>query len=208
MNEQTGQQKDLRYLQLLSRQYPNVQAASSEIINLQAILNLPKGTEHFMSDLHGEYEAFLHIMNNASGAVREKVDILFQNMVTSEERAQLATLIYYPEEKLEEIASQVEDINEWHKITLNRLIEICRLASSKYTRSKVRKALPKEYAYIIDITKKNITKTSSRRSLPPTRPKILSSTCAGSSKSWWWTICTSSVISSTAARARTLSWIR
>ncbi len=150
MNEQTGQQKDLRYLQLLSRQYPNVQAASSEIINLQAILNLPKGTEHFMSDLHGEYEAFLHIMNNASGAVREKVDILFQNMVTSEERAQLATLIYYPEEKLEEIASQVEDINEWHKITLNRLIEICRLASSKYTRSKVRKALPKEYAYIID----------------------------------------------------------
>ena len=150
MNEQTGQQKDLRYLQLLSRQYPNVQAASSEIINLQAILNLPKGTEHFMSDLHGEYEAFLHIMNNASGAVREKVDILFQNMVTSEERAQLATLIYYPEEKLEEIASQVEDINEGHKITLNRLIEICRLASSKYTRSKVRKALPKEYAYIID----------------------------------------------------------
>ncbi len=150
MNEQTSQQKDLRYLQLLARQYPNVQAASSEIINLQAILNLPKGTEHFMSDLHGEYEAFLHIMNNASGAVREKVDILFQNMVTSEERAQLATLIYYPEEKLEEIAAQVEDINEWYKITLNRLIEICRLASSKYTRSKVRKALPKDYAYIID----------------------------------------------------------
>ncbi len=149
--EHTEQQaNDLRYLELLSRQYPTVQAASTEIINLQAILNLPKGTEHFMSDLHGEYEAFLHILNNCSGAVREKVDILFANSVSKEERARLATLIYYPEEKLEEIHEAVKDLNEWYKITLNQLIEICRLVSSKYTRSKVRKALPKDYGYIID----------------------------------------------------------
>ena len=144
MNEQTGQQKDLRYLQLLSRQYPNVQAASSEIINLQAILNLPKGTEHFMSDLHGEYEAFLHIMNNASGAVREKVDILFQNMVTSEERAQLATLIYYPELKLKQVQKQEPNLEDWYRVTIYRLIRICKAASSKYTRSKVRKSLPQD----------------------------------------------------------------
>lgn len=139
-----------RYLQMLARQYPTVQAASTEIINLQAILNLPKGTEHFMSDLHGEYEAFLHILNNASGAVREKVDILFENSVPKDARDQLATLIYYPEEKLEEVRGTVSDMTEWYKITLNRLLEICRLVSSKYTRSKVRKALPKDYAYIID----------------------------------------------------------
>ncbi|WP_243007250.1 MULTISPECIES: fructose-1,6-bisphosphatase [Anaerotruncus] len=139
-----------RYLQMLARQYPTVQAASTEIINLQAILNLPKGTEHFMSDLHGEYEAFLHILNNASGAVREKVDILFENSVPKDARDQLATLIYYPEEKLEEVRGTVSDLTEWYKITLNRLLEICRLVSSKYTRSKVRKALPKDYAYIID----------------------------------------------------------
>ncbi|MEG2769901.1 MAG: fructose-bisphosphatase class III, partial [Oscillospiraceae bacterium] len=145
--------KNLRFLQMLARQYPTVQAASSEIINLQAILNLPKGTEHFMSDLHGEYEAFLHILNNASGAVREKVDMIFEHTVPREERAHLATLIYYPSEKLAEIKEQktnVDDLNEWYKITLNRLIEICRLVSSKYTRSKVRKSLPKDYAYIID----------------------------------------------------------
>lgn len=141
---------DLRYLEMLSHQYPTVQAASTEIINLQAILNLPKGTEHFMSDLHGEYEAFLHILNNCSGAVREKVDILFENSISKEERAKLATLIYYPKEKLEEMRDTVEDLNEWYKLTLNRLIEICRLVSSKYTRSKVRKALPKHYGYIID----------------------------------------------------------
>ncbi|MEG0017354.1 MAG: fructose-bisphosphatase class III, partial [Hydrogenoanaerobacterium sp.] len=112
--------KNLRLLQMLARQYPTVQAASSEIINLQAILNLPKGTEHFMSDLHGEYEAFLHILNNASGAVREKVDILYENSVPREERAQLATLIYYPAEKLEEIKeikTNSDDLNEWYKIT-------------------------------------------------------------------------------------------
>lgn len=142
--------RDLKYLKMLSHQYPNIQAASTEIINLQAILNLPKGTEHFMSDLHGEYEAFLHIRNNASGVIREKVDLLFSNTISSEERAVLSTLIYYPEEKLKEINDTKKDINEWYRITLNRLLEICRLVSSKYTRSKVRKALPPDFAYIID----------------------------------------------------------
>ena len=140
----------LRYLQMLSRQYPTVQAASSEIINLQAILNLPKGTEHFISDVHGEYEAFLHIMNSASGVVREKVDELFSSSVSKAERDQLATLIYYPEEKLAQVAKETEDMEEWYRITLHRLIDICRMVTSKYTRSKVRKAMPKEYAYIID----------------------------------------------------------
>ena len=141
---------DLRYLQMLARQYPTVQAASSEIINLQTILNLPKGTEHFISDVHGEYEAFLHILNSASGVVREKVDALFATSVSKADRDQLATLIYYPEEKLSEVAAHTEDLEEWYRITLHRLIDICRLVTSKYTRSKVRKALPKEYAYIID----------------------------------------------------------
>ena len=140
----------LRYLQMLSRQYPTVQAASSEIINLQAILNLPKGTEHFISDVHGEYEAFLHIMNSASGVVREKVDELFSSSVSKAERDQLATLIYYPEEKLAQVARETKDMEEWYRITLHRLIDICRMVTSKYTRSKVRKAMPKEYAYIID----------------------------------------------------------
>lgn len=140
----------LRYLQMLSRQYPTVQAASSEIINLQTILNLPKGTEHFISDVHGEYEAFLHILNSASGVVREKVDELYATSISRADRDQLATLIYYPKEKLEMVARETEDMEEWYRITLHRLIDVCRLAASKYTRSKVRKALPKEYSYIID----------------------------------------------------------
>ena len=149
---QSRRAPDLRYLQMLSRQYPTVQAASTEIINLQAILNLPKGTEHFISDVHGEYEAFLHILNSASGAVREKVDELFSTSVSKAERDQLATLIYYPAEKLEELSGELEEeeLEEWYRITLHRLVDICRLVTSKYTRSKVRKAMPKEYAYIID----------------------------------------------------------
>lgn len=142
--------KNLRYLQMLSRQYPTVQAASSEIINLQAILNLPKGTEHFISDIHGEYDAFLHIMNSASGVVREKVDELFVSSVSKADRDELATLIYYPEEKLAQVTRVVDDMEEWYRITLHRLIDVCRLVTSKYTRSKVRKAMPPEYAYIID----------------------------------------------------------
>lgn len=140
----------LRYLQMLSHQYPTVQAASSEIINLRAILNLPKGTEHFISDIHGEYEAFLHILNSASGVVREKVDELFAASVSKADRDQLVTLIYYPAEKLEEVAKDNDDMEEWYRITLHRLVDVCRLVTSKYTRSKVRKAMPKEYAYIID----------------------------------------------------------
>ena len=142
--------EDLHYLKMLARQYPTVQAASSEIINLQAILNLPKGTEHFISDVHGEYEAFLHILNSASGVVREKLDDLYSTSVSRADLDELATLIYYPKEKLEEIERETEDMREWYRITFHRLIEVCRLVSSKYTRSKVRKAMPKEYAYIID----------------------------------------------------------
>ena len=141
---------DLHYLKMLSRQYPTVQAASTEIINLRAILNLPKGTEHFISDVHGEFEAFQHILNSASGVVREKIDDLLGSTVPRSDRDQLATLIYYPEEKLEEIEREAEDMREWYRITFHRLIDLCCLVSAKYTRSKVRKAMPKEYAYIIE----------------------------------------------------------
>ena len=150
MHKQTFTAEELRYLKLLAREYPTVQAASTEIINLQAILNLPKGTEHFISDIHGEYEAFLHILNSCSGVIKEKIDDVFAASIPKGERDQLATLIYYPREKLELIARQEADPDEWYRITLHRLIEVCRLVSSKYTRSKVRKALPKDYAYIID----------------------------------------------------------
>lgn len=140
----------LDYLKLLARQYPNVQSACTEIINLRAIQNLPKGTEHFLSDVHGEYEAFQHILNSASGVVREKIDELLGSTVPRSDRDQMATLIYYPEEKLEEIERETEDMREWYRITFHRLIDLCCLVSAKYTRSKVRKAMPPEYAYIID----------------------------------------------------------
>ncbi len=143
----TAQQQ---YLELLSTQYPTIQAACTEIINLRAILNLPKGTEHFVSDIHGEDEAFCHILNNASGVIREKVDILYAKTVDSKGRTELCTLIYYPELKIKDIQQEAEDMREWYMITLYRLIEVCRLCASKYTRSKVRKALPKDFEYIID----------------------------------------------------------
>ena len=142
--------EELRYLKMLARQYPTVQAASTEIINLQAIMNLPKGTEHFISDVHGEHEAFLHILNSCSGEVRSKIDELFATSVSKAERDQLSTLIYYPEEKLEELLSQSDDLGEWYRITLHRLIEVCRLVTNKYTRAKVRTALPAEYTHIMD----------------------------------------------------------
>ena len=142
--------EELRYLKMLARQYPTVQAASTEIINLQAIMNLPKGTEHFISDVHGEYEAFLHILNSCSGVVRSKIDELFATNVSKAERDQLGTLIYYPEEKLAELREQTEDLDEWYRITLHRLVEVCRLVTSKYTRAKVRTALPQEYTHIMD----------------------------------------------------------
>ena len=149
-NKTTFKPEELRYLQLLAKQYPTVQAASTEIINLQAILNLPKGTEHFISDIHGEYEAFSHMLNACSGVVKEKLDEIFGTSMSRHDRDELATLIYYPEEKLALVAEEMEDLDEWYRITLHRLIEVCRWVSAKYTRSKVRKALPKDYAYIID----------------------------------------------------------
>ena len=142
-----------KYLLELSKSYPNRSSVLSEIINLNAILNLPKGTEHFMSDIHGEYEAFLHIRRSASGAIRKKVDALFGKSITASERAELATLIYYPEEKLDEIKERVDDMNDWYSITLERLLSLCRFISSKYTRSKVNKCLEKVsggYDYVID----------------------------------------------------------
>ena len=141
---------DDRYLELLAEKYPTEQAVSREIINLTAILSLPKGTEHFMSDLHGEYEAFCHILNNCSGVIREKVDLLFGETLSDFDREEICTLIYYPVEKLELVRKEGKNNEEWYRATLGKLIDIARLLSSKYTRSKVRKAMPKEYAYILD----------------------------------------------------------
>ncbi|MFW2487483.1 fructose-1,6-bisphosphatase [Clostridium chromiireducens] len=140
----------LRYLKLLSNQYPTIADACTEVINLQAILNLPKGTEHFLSDIHGEYEPFIHVLKNASGVIKRKIDEIFGNTLSQRGRKSLATLIYYPEQKLEYAQKSEPNIEDWYKITLYRLIEICRYVSAKYTRSKVRKALPKDFAYIIE----------------------------------------------------------
>ena len=142
--------EELRYFRMLALQYPTVQAASTEIINLQAIQNLPKGCEHFISDVHGEHEAFLHILNSCSGVIRQTLEDLFGNTVTHNELDALATLIYYPEEKLEQILSDLPDPDEWFRITLHRLVEVCRTMSAPYSRSKVRKSLPSDYSYIID----------------------------------------------------------
>lgn len=141
---------DRRYLSLLSKEYPSIQAACTEIINLQAILNLPKGTEHFMSDIHGEDQAFLHILNNASGIIKEKIDDLYRNSMGAEERRNLAALIYYPQHKIDEAEAAGIDMQDWYRVSLHRLIDVCGTVTSKYTRSKVRKALPKDFEYIID----------------------------------------------------------
>lgn len=150
-----------KYLELLGKTYKNIQEVSEEIINLQAILNLPKGTELFLSDIHGEYEAFIHILNNGSGIIKNKIEDIYKDSITEKDRKELATVIYYPEEKLNLVKKEVRknnknieeaqsEINEWYKIMLYRLIEVSRAVSSKYTRSKVRKALPKGFDYIID----------------------------------------------------------
>lgn len=143
--------KDLRYLKLLARNFPNIAAASTEIINLEAILNLPKGTEHFLADLHGEYKAFQHVLRNASGAIKRKVKEIFGETLGMKEQKELCTLIYYPELKLDLVkqSTAAEDLEDWYFITLNRLVMVCRNVSSKYTRSKVRKALPSDFSYII-----------------------------------------------------------
>ena len=143
-------ENEIRFLKLLREQYPTIASASTEIINLQSILNLPKGTEHFMTDIHGEYEQFLHVLNNGSGSIRRKIDEEFGNTLSEKDKKSLATLIYYPEEKLELILAEEDNINDWYKITLHRLVQITKRVASKYTRSKVRKALPKDFAYVIE----------------------------------------------------------
>ncbi len=141
--------QDMRYLELLSHSFPTIAEASTEIINLQAILNLPKGTEHFLADIHGEFEAFQHILKNASGNIKRKVNEIFGNQIRESEKKELCTLIYYPREKLELVKEKEEDINDWYHITIHHLVKVCREVSSKYTRSKVRKNLPPEFSYII-----------------------------------------------------------
>ena len=142
--------RDMHYLQLLSTSFPTIASAATEIINLEAILNLPKGTEHFLADLHGESQAFQHVLKNASGNIRRKVSELFKGDIRESDRRELCTLIYYPEEKLELIKAAEKDIDDWYHITIHRLVAVCRDVSSKYTRSKVRKSLPEEFAYIIE----------------------------------------------------------
>ena len=142
--------EQLHYLRLLSKQYPTVQAAGTEIIRLNAILNLPKGTEHFMSDIHGEHEAFLHILNSGSGEVKEKLEDLFGNSMTQRDRNDLATLIYYPQSKIALVADENEDIDEWYRLTIHRLVDLCRFVSTKHTRSKVRSYMNPDYRQILD----------------------------------------------------------
>ena len=140
----------LHYYEQLAELYPTIGKASTEIINLQSILYLPKGTEHFLSDIHGEFKAFSHVLRNGSGAVRKKIDDVFGHTLSTADKMSLATLIYYPQKKIELVRQQEDDIENWYKITLYRLIEVCKTVSSKYTRSKVRKALPEDYAYVIE----------------------------------------------------------
>ena len=142
-------EKNMRYMQLLSKSFPTIAEASTEIINLRAILNLPKATEHFLADLHGEYEAFQHVLKNASGNIKRKVNELFGITLRKTEKRELCTLIYYPEQKLELVKEEEKNIDDWYRITLHRLVAVCRDVSSKYTRSKVRKSLPRDYSYII-----------------------------------------------------------
>lgn len=141
---------DIDYLKCLARQFPTINKTASEIINLQSILSLPKGTEHFLSDIHGEYEQFAHVLKNGSGAVRRKIDDEFGDIISAEEKRELASLIYYPEEKIEMVASSGKNMDEWYVVMINRLIRVCKSSASKYTRSKVRKSLPKDYEYVIE----------------------------------------------------------
>ena len=142
--------EELHYLRLLARQYPTVEAAGTEIIRLQAILNLPKPTEHFMSDIHGEHEAFLHILNSGSGEVKEKLEELFGNSMTRKDRNDLATLIYYPTSKLALVADEEENLDEWYRLTIHRLVDLCRFVSTKHTRAKVRTYMDPDYEQILD----------------------------------------------------------
>ena len=143
-------ENDMRYLKLLSQSFPTIADASTEIINLQAILNLPKGTEHFLADLHGEYKSFQHVLKNASGNIKRKVNEIFGNELRESEKKELCTLIYYPEEKLELVKASESELDDWYHITIHQLVRVCRDVSSKYTRSKVRKSLPEDFSYIIE----------------------------------------------------------
>uniref|UniRef100_UPI004057AED1 fructose-1,6-bisphosphatase n=1 Tax=Agathobacter sp. TaxID=2021311 RepID=UPI004057AED1 len=142
--------EQIHYYEQLAELFPTISSASSEIINLQSILYLPKGTEHFLSDIHGEYDAFSHVLRNGSGAVRKKIDDVFGHTLGNADKTSLATLIYYPREKMALVKKEESDMDGWYKTTLYRLIEVCKIVSSKYTRSKVRKALPEDYAYVIE----------------------------------------------------------
>ena len=149
-NKRIFTEEELHYLRLLARQYPTVEAAGTEIIRLQAILNLPKPTEHFMSDIHGEHEAFLHILNSGSGEVKEKLEELFGNTMTQKDRNDLATLIYYPTSKLALVADEEENLDEWYRLTIHRLVDLCRFVSTKHTRAKVRTYMDPDYEQILD----------------------------------------------------------
>ncbi len=142
--------EDKKYLELLSNQYKNINQVTTEIINLKAIVNLPKGTEHFLSDIHGEFDSFYHVLKNASGVIKMYIEEIFGNSLREDDKKNLATLIYYPEEKLKFIKEKEKNLNDWYKITLFRLVQVCKRATSKYTRSKVRKALPEDFAYILE----------------------------------------------------------
>ena len=142
--------RDLAYLKLLSREYPNIRAAASDIINLQAICGLPKGTEYFFSDLHGEHEAFIYLLRSSSGIIREKIRETFGHIISEEDEVRLANLIYYPEKMINQIKQANEYTEDWQKTAVYRLVQICREVSSKYTRSKVRKKMPKEFSGVID----------------------------------------------------------
>lgn len=141
---------NIKYLNLLSKQYPTISQASTEIIKLESILNLPKGTEHFLSDIHGESEPFVHVLKNGSGVVKRKIEELFGDSLMESEKKTLATLVYYPEQKLDIVLKEEKNINDWYRVTLHRIVDLCRYASTKYTKDKVRKYLPKEFAYIIE----------------------------------------------------------
>ncbi len=142
--------ENIHYYEHLAELYPTISAASSEIINLQSLLHLPKGTEHFLSDIHGEYDAFSHVLRNGSGAVRKKIDDVFGRTLSATDKTALATLIYYPQKKISLVKQTETDMESWYKTALYRLIEVCKIVSSKYTRAKLRKTLPADYAYVIE----------------------------------------------------------
>ena len=208
---------DLRYLQLLSRSFPTIADASTEIINLEAILNLPKGTEHFLTDIHGEYEAFQHVLKNASGAVKRKVNEIFGHTLRESEKKEICTLIYYPEEKLQLIKEQETDLDDWYLITLNQLVKVCQNVSSKYTRSKVRKALPAEFSYIIQELLHESSVEPNKHAyinviistiISTKRADDLSLPCVSLSNGLQSIRCTSWAISTTVVRVHISSWIR